>query len=108
MAGPPKCFRAFGGAELKISMYYTYVLLCKSDKLDEDLYIGFTSDLRERVKKHQAKNVKTTSKFEEVVLVYYEACLSKEDAQRRELQLKTGFGRGFLKRRIENYFAGMV
>jgi hypothetical protein len=32
-----------------------------------------------------------------------EACLSKEDASEREKQLKTGFGRGYLKRRLKNY-----
>lgn len=31
---------------------------------------------------------------------YYEACLTKEKAIRREKQLKTGFGRKYLKNRI--------
>jgi len=39
-------------------------------------------------------------------LVYYEVCLSKKDAQKRERQLKTGFGRGYLRKRLENYFEG--
>jgi putative endonuclease len=52
---------------------------------------------------HLNKNVTTTKKFDKIVLVYYEACLSKKDARKRELQLKTGFGRGYLKRRMENY-----
>ena len=33
-------------------------------------------------------------------LVYYEAGLDKESAIKREKQLKTGFGRAYLKRRI--------
>ena len=89
-------------------MYYTYILLCKSDTLGQDLYIGFTNDLRDRVKEHKAKSVKTTKKFDAVTLIYYEACLSKKDALKRELQLKTGFGRGYLKRRLGNYLAGLV
>lgn len=72
------------------------------------MYIGFTNDLRQRLSMHKTKSVKTTKKFDTVTLVYYEACLSKKDALKRELQLKTGFGRGFLKRRLESYFAGMV
>jgi len=36
-------------------------------------------------------------------LIYYEACLSKKDAQNRERQLKTGFGRGYLRRRLKDY-----
>lgn len=72
------------------------------------MYVGFTNDLRQRVLQHKTKSVKTTKKFDTVALVYYEACSSKKDAQKRELQLKTGFGRGYLKRRLEDYFAELV
>jgi len=41
-------------------------------------------------------------------LIYYEACLSKTDARKRELQLKTGYGRGYLKRRLQTYFSSGV
>lgn len=103
-AGPPKCsLLHFGGVEQNISMFYTYVLLCEDDvRQRRRLYIGYTENLRERLKKHIAKNTKTTKSFEKVSLVYYEACRNKTDARKRELQLKTGFGRGYLKRRIEN------
>ena len=89
-------------------MYYTYVLLCKGKNLQSDWYVGFTADLRNRIEQHKAKNVRTTKKFDTVTLVYYEACLNKSDAQKRELQLKTGFGRGYLKRRLEGGIAGLV
>ena len=91
-------------------MYYTYVLLCKNKDKDResDMYIGFTTDLKRRLSTHHAKNVDTTKKFDTIKLVYYEACVNKSDAQKRELQLKTGFGRGYLKRRLEDYFAGLV
>jgi len=36
-------------------------------------------------------------------LVYYEACLNENDAIAREKYFKTGFGRRFLRNRIENY-----
>ena len=84
-------------------MYYTYVLLCKNKNEKSDMYVGFTNDLRQRVSQHKAKSVKTTKKFDAISLVYYEACSSKKDALKRELQLKTGFGRGYLKRRLEDY-----
>jgi putative endonuclease len=86
-------------------MYYTYALLCTDKaKKQEIVYIGFTEDLTNRLKEHQNGEVLTTKKFDYVDLVYYEACLNKADARRRELQLKTGFGRGYLKRRLESYF----
>ncbi len=85
-------------------MFYTYVLLCKDSKRNRnEFYIGYTEDLPERFKQHQAGEVKTTKSFDKIILVYYEACLNKSDAIKRELQLKTGFGRGYLNRRLEGY-----
>jgi putative endonuclease len=83
--------------------YYTYVLLCETKDGDKKLYVGWGRDLQKRVNRHLGKEVKTTKKFDKITLVYYEACLSKTDAIRREKQLKTGFGRGYLKRRLETY-----
>lgn len=87
-------------------MYYTYVLLCSKRSLHTtQFYTGCSSNLIERIKKHKSKSVKTTKSFDIIQLVYYEACLSKKDARVRELQLKTGFGRGYLKRRLKDYLA---
>ncbi len=83
-------------------MHYVYVLECR-DLEQKILYVGSTSDLKKRLAQHLRKEVTTTKKFASVVLVYYEACLDKTDALIREKQLKTGFGRGYLKRRLENY-----
>lgn len=88
-------------------MYYTYVLFCRRDKKNSDFYIGYTENLRDRLKAHLAKKVETTKSSDRIELVYYEACRDKTDARKRELQLKTGFGRGYLKKRIQND-AGMV
>ncbi len=84
-------------------MYYTYVLSCESDKGDSDFYIGFTADLKDRLNKHRSGATKTTRRFNKIELVYYEACLSESDARKREKQLKTGFGRGYLKRRLGSF-----
>ena len=84
-------------------MWYTYVLFSKT--LNK-FYTGFTNDLERRLNEHLGGHVNTTSKFDKLELIYYEACLSKKDAQMRENQLKTGFGRGYIKRRLKNYFMG--
>ncbi|MBI1971552.1 MAG: GIY-YIG nuclease family protein [Candidatus Wildermuthbacteria bacterium] len=85
-------------------MYYTYVLLCRDFiRNRSEFYIGSSEDLKNRVQEHRLGEVKTTKSFDEITLVYYEACLDKTDARKRELQLKTGFGRGYLKRRLESY-----
>ena len=77
--------------------YYTYVL--KSIK-DSNLYIGWTQNLRIRVEKHNKGMVKATAMRRPFKLVYFEGCLVKEKAIEREKQLKTGFGRAYLKRRL--------
>ncbi len=81
-------------------MYYVYVLYgAEQDKL----YIGFTEDLKKRIKEHQRNTCHTTKRLSNFELVYYEACKAKKDATNREKQLKTGFGRGYLRKRVSNY-----
>lgn len=86
-------------------MFYCYILECIDTKRSRNkLYIGSSADLKSRFEKHKSHSVKTTKSFDIIRLVYYEACLNKKDSRLRELQLKTGFGRGYLKRRLSNYF----
>lgn len=85
-------------------MFYVYVLKCTlKNTNDSDFYIGFTGDLKERLNDHKSGSVETTRKFDKIELIYYEASLNKTDAMHREKQLKTGFGRGYIKRRLQNY-----
>jgi len=82
-------------------MYYTYVLLSEESN---NFYIGFTENLKKRFKEHEDGKVPSTSSLRPLKLIYYEACLNKYDAVKREKYFKTGFGRRFLKNRIENFF----
>jgi putative endonuclease len=84
-------------------MFYVYAFYDKTRKI---FYVGFTNDLKRRVKEHKIGKTQTTSRMADKFLVYYEASLSKEDAMEREKQLKTGFGRGYLKKRLKNYLKG--
>lgn len=77
--------------------YYTYVL--KSER-DGKLYIGWSDDLKPRLDKHNQGLVEATKNRAPLELIYYEACLSKEKAIKREKTLKTGFGRKYLKNRL--------
>ena len=80
-----------------MKFYYTYVLKLNSDSL----YIGSCNDLEKRIADHANGRVKTTKKDRPLKLVYFEGCLVKKKAIQRENELKTGFGRGYLKRRID-------
>jgi putative endonuclease len=77
--------------------YYTYVLESESDG---SWYIGFTSNLRDRLERHNKGYVKSTSGKLPWKLIYFEGCLNRKLAIKREKQLKTGFGRAYLKRRL--------
>ncbi len=79
-------------------MYYTYVLQSKEDG---ELYIGWSTDLKRRVVEHNSGQVPATKNRMPFKLIYYEACLEESLAIAREKQLKTGFGRAYLKRRIK-------
>jgi putative endonuclease len=84
-------------------MYYTYVLL--SDK-DHKLYIGYSKDLTPRFEEHRKGLVRSTKHRRPLRLIYYEVCLSQDDALRRERYFKTHYGRMFLKKRLKSYFTG--
>ncbi len=81
-------------------MYYVYVLYNKNQN---KFYIGLTNDLKRRMTEHQRNKTYTTYRMQNPKLVYFEACISKWDAQMREKQLKTGFGRGYLRRRLKDF-----
>ena len=81
-------------------MFYTYVLLSEKDG---EFYIGFTEDLRVRLEKHKTGKVKSSANRRPLKLIYYEACLDERDAIKREKYFKTGFGRRFLKNRLEAF-----
>jgi putative endonuclease len=77
--------------------YYTYII---KSKKDNKLYTGFTNDLRKRLLQHnQGKSTYTKGRgpFE---VIYYEACLLEEKARSRELYLKSGMGKRYLKNRL--------
>jgi putative endonuclease len=79
-------------------MYYTYIL---HSKKDGKLYTGYTGDLRKRFQEHNLGKVQSTKGRGPFRLVYYEACLVKEDAIAREKFLKSGPGKRYLKNRLK-------
>ena len=82
-------------------MQYVYVLLSKKDN---DLYIGCTTDLKSRLKLHNAKKVNSTAKRAPFVLIYYEAYINSHDAFNREIHMKTQYGRNYIKKVLANFF----
>ena len=84
-------------------MYYTYVL--QSEK-DNRFYVGFTKNLKLRFEEHNNGRVDSTKNRKPLKLIYYEACLTQEDATKREKYLKTYNGKRFLRKRLKSYLTG--
>jgi len=84
-------------------MFYTYVL--QSEK-DDKFYVGFTKDLKLRFEKNCRGKVGSTKDRRPLKLIYYEGCLSQDDATKREKHLKSYHGRMFLKNRLKSYLTG--
>ena len=84
-------------------MHYVYVLYSKKQ---DKFYIGATKDLKRRISEHRKNKTYTTLRMNNPKLIYYEAGISQKDAQKRERQLKTGFGRGYLRKRLRNSIMG--
>lgn len=66
-------------------MNYTYIVRCR----DGSLYTGWTTDLDRRLAAHnQGTGAKYTKSRRPVELVYYESFDTKEEAMRREYEIK--------------------
>ena len=74
-------------------MYYVYLL---RDIISKKTYIGYTKDLKRRLREHKRKKPE---------LVYYEAYKNKDDARRREQKLKQ---RGQTVRRLKERLGGSL
>ena len=79
-------------------MHYVYVLKCNNG----DLYTGFSSDLKTRIKAHKLGKVRSTKSKLPIELIYYEAYRDKKDATMREYNLKTGQQKELLRKRLSN------
>ncbi len=64
---------------------YTYIVECS----DGSLYTGWTNNLDKRVRAHNAKKgAKYTKSRTPVRLVYYETFATRQEAMRREYEVK--------------------
>ncbi len=86
----------------RLKVVYTYILQSAKDK---NFYTGFTKNLKLRFEQHNKGIVESTKDRRPFKLIYYEACLHKNDAIRREKYFKTYHGKMFLKRRLKSYLS---
>jgi predicted GIY-YIG superfamily endonuclease len=78
-------------------MFYTYIL---RNKITKRYYVGFTPDLKKRLKKHQTGKVLSTKSNLNYKLEWYCAFKTQKQALDFERYLKTGSGIAFMKKRF--------
>ena len=85
-------------------MYYVYVLQSQSTG---KIYIGHTKDYKKRLERHNeelplSKKGYTYKNKGPWKLVYKEVFKTREEAKKREKQLKTYRGREYIKKVVQN------
>lgn len=83
-------------------MFYVYVI---RSKRDNKWYTGSTNNLRKRFNQHNNGMSTWTKGKGPFEIIYYEACLSEEDARSREKYLKSGMGKRYLKNRLKRFLS---
>ncbi|NLK94533.1 MAG: GIY-YIG nuclease family protein [Clostridiales bacterium] len=80
--------------------WFVYVLLCE----DETFYKGMTKDLYRRFYEHfTGIGAEYTKAHKPVKVIHYERFATKEEARKREEELKSGYGREWIKREYVKY-----
>jgi putative endonuclease len=82
--------------------YYVYILRSKTGG---QWYTGYTEDLRKRFKEHNDGKSQYTKNRGPYELIYYESYRNKDDARSRELQIKSGTGKAYLRKRLNRFLS---
>ncbi|TAF79015.1 MAG: GIY-YIG nuclease family protein [Sphingobacteriales bacterium] len=74
---------------------YTVYAICS--KIDLRIYVGFTDNILRRLLEHNSGKTKSTKGYIPWVLIYSEQVTQRQEARNREIYLKGGSGKEFLK-----------
>lgn len=77
-------------------MFYVYILKL----FNNSFYIGYSSNLKQRIEEHNYGSVESTKNLRPVKLVYYSAFSSQKKATAFEKYLKTSSGFAFRNKRL--------
>lgn len=81
--------------------YHVYVLYSLKDN---NLYIGFTTDLDKRLEQHNSGLNTSTKGRQPLKLIHSEAFINEQDARHQESYYKTGRGRETLRKILKETF----
>lgn len=84
--------------------YYVYILFSLKDR---GLYIGYTTDLKNRLTFHASGKVFATKIRLPVLLIHYEYFINRFDAKAREKYLTSGYGHRQLQEILKRSFESL-
>jgi len=79
-------------------MYYTYIL--QSTNTPSEKYVGFTTNLKQRLRDHNRGHSKHTAKFAPWEIIHVSAFVNQKTATNFEKYLKTASGKAFYRKRL--------
>lgn len=77
-------------------MHFVYVL---RSEVDGKFNVGMSTDVQKRLKEHNAGKTKSTKGYTPWILFFFEELETRDNARTREIYLKSGVGREFIKRK---------
>jgi putative endonuclease len=75
-------------------MFFVYAIMSEKDGR---IYVGMCSNVEVRLKEHNSGKTKSTKGFRSWKLIYKEEAVNRIEARKREIYLKSGIGKEFLK-----------
>jgi putative endonuclease len=78
----------------------SYIVYAISSVSKNYIYVGMTSNLNERLHRHNAGYEKTTRPYAPFTLIYTETCPSRIEARSREKYWKSGVGKEYLRSKL--------
>ncbi|MBU0598178.1 GIY-YIG nuclease family protein [Patescibacteria group bacterium] len=79
-------------------MHIVYIL--RSIKYPKMIYKGYTTNLQQRLKKHNSKSTTYSAKYKPWKLIFYCVFTTKQKALTFERYLKSGSGIAFMNKRL--------
>jgi putative endonuclease len=74
--------------------YYVYAI---KSLVKSYIYVGLTSSIEKRLNQHNKGQNRSTKAYRPFKLIYTEAFKTRIEARNREIYLKSGIGKEFLK-----------
>lgn len=81
----------------------TYTVYALRSEIDGRIYVGFSLDVQKRLIEHNSAKTKSTKGFIPWTLIYTIEVFGRANARAKEVYLKSGCGKEFLKALVPKF-----